>query len=88
MDASETIYFHKICDKSRRRCFLESENGRQIFWATDVEMDFLMHFGALLNRLMLLRFVKCGGRLICGRIWKVGKCQRAFGTEVEHFQYL
>ncbi|GIY12027.1 hypothetical protein CEXT_353751 [Caerostris extrusa] len=39
--------------------------------STTMEMDFLMHFGALLNGSMLLRFVKCGGRLICGRIWKV-----------------
>ncbi|GIX70788.1 hypothetical protein CDAR_172601 [Caerostris darwini] len=87
MDASETIYFHEICDKSSRRYFPESETTdlSGAHW-TDVEMDFLMHFGALLNRLMLLRFVKCGGRLICGRIRRVfRKVSRSFRGEVEYF---
>ncbi|GIY23675.1 hypothetical protein CEXT_667441 [Caerostris extrusa] len=47
--------------------------------STDVEMDFLMHFEALLNRLMLLRFVKCGVRLICEGYGEcLAKCHGAF----------
>ncbi|GIY23674.1 hypothetical protein CEXT_667431 [Caerostris extrusa] len=80
MDASETIYFHKICAISRDGdIFSKVKLGAtESFGRPMWKMDFLMHFGALLNRLMLLEVCGAGGRLICRRDMESRKVSESF----------